>query len=1058
MSALTRILFLFQIGLCLLLCCSAIAMAQTRQPGDLTPVYVYMNFEGDPNFPSITYQHNTKGLGVFTGAPFVLPSPSNLRDTLVQTILQRVRQRYGDYDNIFFVTDANGLDFFYTLGIDNSAYIYSTDDCKSPSGYCRLYGKAGPHPNPFATDESGESIFHPTFARTWAGSFALDSPHVKSKPPLIFGESYQNVPGVVDIDKLANALGNNASHEIAHLLGVDDSDDGLLMNSQIEALEVRNKCFGQDAAARLQRTLVEAATIDFLEPNDLPGSATAIDPGIYRLTLDHPYDEDFFTYTVPEDSPGIMFAFSHDFAADNQTQRELVIPSVKYRDCVGCPHVQGTIQATDGGRRFVDHTAPAGREYFLHVFQLSPMRPVVYTMTVGLAPDRFEPNDALLEAADWLPRVCDFSGELNIHDMNDQDFYSIGAEGFAVEATLLFDPTYGNINLNLDGTAATEVVSMGALRFGASLVQKQALLLLVYDEDRDITWLRDTSSRGLMTFAQAQEYAAELNAARFMGGTGWRLPMIDLLDSGCSGPFATGLNCTGGEPGHLYYDELGNQPGPPPDGGLTQRGPFGNLEANIYWTGTEDALGDVWFFNFFNGFQDTGSKLSSHYAWLVHDGDLSPNEPSLRQVRVVGCGESPSIVEVSGDQGFYDLCIKRMALQQGCDDYIEFIPFVGSGTFDYRVRPPFTPGFVEVHGDIQRQMFARLIKETSNKATWQIAAFVDYGFGLGQPVQGTLEIPKPEGAGRVPFSALVIATQPGLRDWFQVEGVCTAGRTDLVNCNADSQCDTSLNQGDGICQPLQSGDGGFTGPVDAIESFDVTSGIDGMFWNVFKPDERGTLTIDGMLDSDGDGIANEVELATGTDPFDADTDDDGIPDGDEDTNGNGKVDSGGTGTGNGCPGCEGNFIGRAETDPRLWDTDGDGISDGVESGLSIPKTPDTNLAVFRGDSDPLSTTDPTNVDTDGDGLPDGVEDADHDGQQDPGETSPLVRDRPEPDLGDIDADGDVDRDDLNAILAARNTPASGSDDPRDLDADGMITALDARKCVTMCTRPRCACE
>lgn len=60
--------------------------------------------------------------------------------------------------------------------------------------------------------------------------------------------------------------------------------------------------------------------------------------------------------------------------------------------------------------------------------------------------------------------------------------------------------------------------------------------------------------------------------------------------------------------------------------------------------------------------------------------------------------------------------------------------------------------------------------------------------------------------------------------------------------------------------------------------------------------------------------------------------------------------------------------------------------------------------------------------------------------------------------GDFDGDGDVDRNDLNIILAARNTPASGPDDPMDLDDDGMITALDARKLVLMCTRPRCATE
>lgn len=58
--------------------------------------------------------------------------------------------------------------------------------------------------------------------------------------------------------------------------------------------------------------------------------------------------------------------------------------------------------------------------------------------------------------------------------------------------------------------------------------------------------------------------------------------------------------------------------------------------------------------------------------------------------------------------------------------------------------------------------------------------------------------------------------------------------------------------------------------------------------------------------------------------------------------------------------------------------------------------------------------------------------------------------------GDIDGDGDVDQDDLNAVLAARNTPASGPNDPRDLDGDGMITALDARQLRLLCTRPNCA--
>ena len=59
-------------------------------------------------------------------------------------------------------------------------------------------------------------------------------------------------------------------------------------------------------------------------------------------------------------------------------------------------------------------------------------------------------------------------------------------------------------------------------------------------------------------------------------------------------------------------------------------------------------------------------------------------------------------------------------------------------------------------------------------------------------------------------------------------------------------------------------------------------------------------------------------------------------------------------------------------------------------------------------------------------------------------------------LGDIDLNGDVDNNDLNLVLAARNKPASGPNDLRDLDGDGIITALDARKLTLLCTRARCA--
>ena len=57
---------------------------------------------------------------------------------------------------------------------------------------------------------------------------------------------------------------------------------------------------------------------------------------------------------------------------------------------------------------------------------------------------------------------------------------------------------------------------------------------------------------------------------------------------------------------------------------------------------------------------------------------------------------------------------------------------------------------------------------------------------------------------------------------------------------------------------------------------------------------------------------------------------------------------------------------------------------------------------------------------------------------------------------DVNKDGRIDSLDINLIFAARNTPATGVDDPRDADGDDQITVADARVCQQRCTSAGCA--
>ncbi len=131
-------------------------------------------------------------------------------------------------------------------------------------------------------------------------------------------------------------------------------------------------------------------------------------------------------------------------------------------------------------------------------------------------------------------------------------------------------------------------------------------------------------------------------------------------------------------------------------------------------------------------------------------------------------------------------------------------------------------------------------------------------------------------------------------------------------------------------------------------------------------------------DSDGDGVIDSFEVITGTDPNDADTDDDGIPDGVENAN-------------------QDRYIDSDETDPAKADSDGDGIQDGTELGYTAGHATDTDSAVFQPDLDDSTISNPLSADSDGDSLTDGQEDSNFNGRIDARETNP--------ESSDTDSDG-----------------------------------------------------
>ncbi len=193
----------------------------------------------------------------------------------------------------------------------------------------------------------------------------------------------------------------------------------------------------------------------------------------------------------------------------------------------------------------------------------------------------------------------------------------------------------------------------------ASLLDPNAVFF--YDTVLNLTWLGNwnagagssfddgfSTTDGLMTWSSANAWAAALNVGGF---TGWSLPgVLDIGNDGCNFSYDGGTDCgynvytdadqRGGSPlAHMFYDTLGNLgycapgggtpstcEGPQSGWGLTNTGPFSNMQSNYYWSGTAYAPSPsviAWRFVTGAGRQGLDDQRSSqHYAVAVRPGDV----------------------------------------------------------------------------------------------------------------------------------------------------------------------------------------------------------------------------------------------------------------------------------------------------------------------------------------------------------------------------------------------------------------------------------------------------
>ncbi|MCX7109818.1 MAG: DUF1566 domain-containing protein [Proteobacteria bacterium] len=175
---------------------------------------------------------------------------------------------------------------------------------------------------------------------------------------------------------------------------------------------------------------------------------------------------------------------------------------------------------------------------------------------------------------------------------------------------------------------------------------------MIYDTDRNITWLSNANlaatntfgvgginAVGQMIWTTAESWVTAMDTASYLGFTNWRLPTTPPSDATCtSGSGGGGYTCTHSELGHLFYQELG---GVAAQSILTNHNSnftlFSNIQSLVYWSGTEKLTSNAWSFTTANGFQGDDPKSFTYLAWAVRTGDVaSEPEPGIIWLLLAG--------------------------------------------------------------------------------------------------------------------------------------------------------------------------------------------------------------------------------------------------------------------------------------------------------------------------------------------------------------------------------------------------------------------------------------